>query len=175
MDLTSITDPALVERAQQGDQRSFAELVSRHDARLRAVASRLLRDPDRVDDALQEAYLKAFRNIARFRRDSSVGTWLHRITYNACLDDLRRRRPTPDGSDDAPDRPSAEHGPAERAVARMEVAAVLGDMAADVRATVVLVHAYGYDYAEAADMLGVPTGTIASRLHRARTRLRAAA
>jgi RNA polymerase sigma-70 factor (ECF subfamily) len=167
---TTTTDTALVERVHRGDHNAFAELVRRHDRGLRALAERLLRSPERVDDALQEAYLKAFRRIGTFRHDSTVATWLYRITYNTCLDELRRR-PSAAVPDAELDRPTSERGPAERAVARIEAADVLGRFTPEVRATVVVVHGYGYDYADASHILGVPVGTVASRLHRARRRV----
>src|SRR5919204_3185533 len=71
----------------------FAELVERHDRGLRALAFRLLGDRDRMDDALQEAYARAYRALPRFRERSAAGTWLYRIVYNACVDELRRERP----------------------------------------------------------------------------------
>ena len=167
---TTSTDTVLVERVQRGDHDAFAELVRRHDRSLRALAQRLLRSPERVDDALQDAYLKAFRRIGTFRHDATVATWLYRITYNTCLDELRRR-PSTAVPDAVLELPTAERGPAERAVARMEAADVLGRFTPEVQATVVVVHGYGYDYADASRILGVPEGTIASRLHRARQRV----
>ena len=164
---TTTTDTALIERVQRGDHHAFAELVRRHDRVLRALAQRLLRSPERIDDALQESYLKAFRRVGTFRHDATVATWLYRITYNTCLDELRRR-PSAAVPDAELDRPMAERGPAERAVARIEAADVLGRLTPDVQATVVVVHGYGYDYADASRILGVPAGTVASRLHRAR-------
>ena len=167
---TTTTDSALVERVQRGDHRAFSKLVRRHDRGLRALAQQLLRSPERVDDALQDAYLKAFRRIGTFRQDATVATWLYRITYNTCLDELRRR-PCDAAADAGLDRPTAERGPAERAVARSEAAEVLGSFTPEVRAAVVVVHGYGYDYADASRILGVPVGTVASRLHRARRRV----
>ena len=169
MESTS-TDTALVERVQRGDHHAFAELVRRHDRGLRALALRLLRSPERVDDALQDAYLKAFRRIGTFRHDATVATWLYRITYNTCLDELRRR-PSAAVPDAELDRPTVARGPAERAVARWEAADVLGRLTPEVQATVVVVHCYGYDYADASRILGVPVGTVASRLHRVRLRV----
>ena len=170
---TTTTDSAMVERVQRGDHHAFAELVRRHDRGLRALATRLLRSPERVDDALQDAYLKAFRRIGSFRHDATVATWLYRITYNTCLDELRRR-PSAVVPDAELDRPAAGRGPADRAVARMEAADVLGRLTPEVQAAVVVVHGYGYDYAEASRILGVPAGTVASRLHRARRRVEGA-
>ncbi len=69
-----LSDKAIVERAQRGAHYAFTELVGRHDRRLRTLAGRLFGNPERVDDALQEVYIKAFRTIGRFRGDASVGT-----------------------------------------------------------------------------------------------------
>ncbi len=167
----SASEQPLVLRAQAGDDRAFAELVARHDDRLRSLARRVLRDPDRVDDAMQDAYLKAFRGLARFRADSSVATWLYRIAYNTCLDELRRR-PVLVGADDRVEVACPVIGPAETAVAKVEAAALLDRLGPELRAAVVLVHGYGFDYAGAARALNVPAGTIASRLNRARSRAR---
>jgi RNA polymerase sigma-70 factor (ECF subfamily) len=164
---TTTTDTALLERVQRGDHHAFAELVRRHDPALRALATRLLRSPERVDDALQESYLKVFRRISTFRHDATVATWLYRITYNTCLDELRRRPSAAVPHADL-EQPTAERGPADRAIARMEAADVLRSFTPEVRAAVVVVHGYGYDYAEASRILRVPMGTVASRLHRAR-------
>ena len=125
-----------------------------------------------VDDALQEVYIKAFRTIGRFRGDANVGTWLYRITYNTCVDELRRRQLVL--VDDAFDLPSIEPGPAERYATASEVAHMLGRLSPDLRATIVLVDGYGLDYADASRLLDVAPGTVASRLHRARRHLREA-
>ena len=80
-------DQLVVERARRGDPRSFRQIVEHYDYRLRGLAYRLLGDRDRMDDVLQEAYVKAFRSLPRFKGDAAVGTWLYRIVYNACIDD----------------------------------------------------------------------------------------
>ena len=167
-----LSDRAVVERAQGGDHGAFTELVRRHDRRLRALAARLLRSPERVDDALQEVYIKAFRTIGGFRGDANVGTWLYRITYNTCMDELRRRQPVL--VDNEFDPPSIEPGPAERYAIASRVAHMLGRLSPDLRATVVLVDGYGLAYADASRLLDVARGTMASRLHRARRHLREA-
>ena len=82
----------LVARAQRGDSQAFVELIDVYDRRLRTLAYDLLGDGQLVDDVLQDAYLHAFRGLKHFRRASSLGTWLYRITYNACHDALRRQR-----------------------------------------------------------------------------------
>jgi RNA polymerase sigma-70 factor, ECF subfamily len=168
-------DASVVARARRGDQAAFAEIVREYDDRLRGLAYRLLGDRDRMDDVLQEVYVKAFRSLPRFKGTSALGTWLYRITYNACLDDLRRHPHGAGGDQDllatvADPRP----GPAELAVERNDLAAALDRLPPDQRAAVILVDAYGLDYREAADVLGVRAGTIGSRLNRAHTTLREA-
>ncbi len=168
-------DPELVRRAQRGDATAFADLVRHYEPRLRALAYRLLEDRDLTDDVLQEAYVRAFKALGRLRGDSSLGTWLYRITYNACIDELRRgRRVVPLFSGIESDSVDPRAGPEESAVARGDLAAALASLSPEMRAVVVLVDADGLDYREAAKVLGVPPGTVGSRLNRARAVLRTA-
>jgi RNA polymerase sigma-70 factor (ECF subfamily) len=174
---TGDVDELVVARARRGDQDAFAQIVGHYDHRLRAVAFRLLGDRDRMDDVLQEVYVKAFRALPRFNGGSALGTWLYRITYNACMDDLRRRpATTPVSWDDEQGRSlvDAGAGPADIAVRRQDLSAALDRLPPDQRTAVLLVDAYGLDYADAAEVLGVRAGTIGSRLSRARAVLRAA-
>lgn len=155
------------------DERAFAELVREHDHGLRALAYRLLDDRDLMDDALQEAYVKAYRALPRFRGESSVGTWLYRIAYNACLDELRRAR-TVVPLEHVGERPDPAPAPPERAATSDLLARALSTLAHEDRAAVLLVDAQGFDYESAGEVLGVPAGTVASRLNRARAQLRRA-
>ena len=166
-------DAAVVARARRGDRGAFAAVVRHYDAGLRALAYRLLGDRERMDDALQEAYVRAFRGLPRFRGGSSLGTWLYRIAYNACIDEPRQT------ADVVPlelvrERPDRRSGVAERAAASGDLAAALASLPPAERAAVILVDAQGFDYREAAAVLDVPPGTLASRLNRARGRLRQA-
>jgi RNA polymerase sigma-70 factor, ECF subfamily len=156
---------------------AFTALVERHDRALRSLAYRLLgADRERMDDVLQEAYAKAYRSLPSFRGDSKPHTWLYRIVYNACLDDLRRRsrRLVPLALDAVADRPVAGPDPGDRIALRRRLAAALAELPPDQRAAVLLVDVEGFDYAAAADVLGVPAGTVGSRLSRARAALRQA-
>jgi RNA polymerase sigma-70 factor, ECF subfamily len=162
-------------RARTGDHEAFAVLIRHYDAGLRALAYRLLGDRDRMDDALQEAYVRAFRALPRFRGASGLGTWLYRIAYNACLDELERTRRLHDLSlEEAPEPSDPRPDVAESISARAELADALAQLAPHDRAAVLLVDAQGFDYQGAAEVLGVPAGTIASRLNRARAALRRA-
>jgi RNA polymerase sigma-70 factor, ECF subfamily len=165
----------LLERARGGDARAFEALVRRYDAALRSLAFRLLGDRDRMDDALQEAYVKAFRGLPSFRGESRLGTWLHRIAYNACVDELERSRKVVRlPLDELGDRPDPAAPLDAAAESRSELADALRALPLEERAAVLLVDAHDFTYEEAADVLGVPPGTIASRLNRARPRLRRA-
>lgn len=162
-----------LERARAGDPAAFADLLKTHDPGLRALAFRLLGDRSQMDDVLQDAYLKAYRSLPRFEGDSAVGTWLYRIVYNACIDDLRARarRPVVPLSD-APAGLASVEGHEARLSDRSALAAALDRLSEDQRAVVLLVDAEGFDYAAAADVLGVAPGTVASRLSRAHAALR---
>lgn len=152
---------------------AFWALVQPHDRSLRALAYRLVGDRDLMDDVLQEAYLRAFRALPSLRGAEAVGSWLYRIVYNASMDQLRRRQRTPQVPlEDAPDRPDPGPDPADVAAGRRDLAAALQALPPDMRAAALLVDAEGLSYEEAGAIMGVPKGTVASRLSRAREVLR---
>jgi RNA polymerase sigma-70 factor (ECF subfamily) len=155
-------------RARRLDADAFVELVGRNDLSHRRLAFRLLGDRDRMDDVLQNAYVRAFRGLRSFRGDASLETWLYRIVYNACIDDLRRRR------DEVPleqwDAGSVDPSTEDR----LDLAAALSSLPAELRAVVLLIDAEGLSYTEVAEVLNLPAGTVASRLNRARSLLQAA-
>jgi RNA polymerase sigma-70 factor (ECF subfamily) len=166
----------LLARPRTGDLDAFVELIGLHDRALRALAYRLLEDPQQMDDALQEAYLKAFRSLGGFEGRSAFGSWLHRIVYNVCMDQLRQRsssgRHLPLA--DAGEMPDPMPDPGEVAAQRLDLATALAALPPKMRATVLLVDAEGMDYQAAAQVLGVPVGTVRSRLSQARGQLRRA-
>jgi RNA polymerase sigma-70 factor (ECF subfamily) len=165
----------LLERARAGDHRAFAEIVRAHDEGLRMLAYRLLRSRDRMDDVLQEAYIKAYTGLASFRGDARLSTWLYRIVYRACIDDIRRREARPAVPVDdihLVALPDATAGPAEVTELRLMLADALATLTPEHRAAVLLVDAQGLDYASAAEVLEINRGTLAARLHHARHALR---
>lgn len=164
-------DQVALARARRGDEGAFAALVRHYDTGLRRLAYRLLGDRARMDDALQEAYLSAYRALPRFRGDSSLGTWLYRIAYNACLDELKRTREVVD-LESVRDRAQADGDPIDALSLRQTLAAALTALPLEDRTAVLLVDANGFDYRSAAEVLGIPEGTVASRLNRARAALR---
>lgn len=170
------SDGALVERVLAGDRGAFTEVVRRHDDRLRGLAYKLLGgDRHRMDDAMQDAYIRAYRGLDTFRRDAHLGSWLYRIVYNACIDELRRsqRRPDPvDTADSAWDRPTDGAGPDRVVVVADAARRALAALPDDQRITVVMVDGEGLDNQTAARLLDVAPGTVASRLSRARATMR---
>jgi len=167
------SDADLLSAHVAGDPRAFNELIARHRDRMWAVALRTLRDPEEAADAVQEASISAFRAAGRFRMESAVTTWLHRIVVNACLDRIRRRqsRPTVALPEEGPDEPQVPRDAyADRELA-MDIEGALGTLPADQRAAIVLVDVEGYSVAEAATTLGVAEGTIKSRCARGRAKL----
>jgi RNA polymerase sigma-70 factor, ECF subfamily len=169
---TTSSDTDLVEAARAGDHHAFAQLLRRYDDRMRGLAYKLLADRSKMDDALQESYLKAFRALDRFKEGSDFGTWLYRITYNTCIDELRRARRSPLAPADPVEPSSGRPGPEREVTAAESVRQALATLPPDQRLTVVLVDGEGFDNATAAKILGVAPGTVASRLHRARAALR---
>ncbi len=172
--VTSLPDVELAELARLGDRLAFEALLQRHDQRMRGLSYRLLADRHGMDDALQEAYLKAYRGLHRFKPGSDFGTWLYRITYNACIDELRKRKRSPGATTDPIDPISARPGPERVVTAEETVREALATLPVSQRVAVVLVDGEGFDHREAAEILGVAPGTVASRLHRARAAVRRA-
>jgi len=152
--------------------RRFEMLLERHEGRLRRVAYGMLGDPSRVDDVLQEALFRAYRKLpVGFESEQHEAAWLYRIVHRCCLNELRarkRRRETLG----VPDQPSRDTD--ETTLASVAVAAALAQLAPDARAVVLLVDLIGLDYETAAASLGIPRGTVASRLNAARASLREA-
>jgi RNA polymerase sigma-70 factor, ECF subfamily len=174
---TRPTDAELLQAHVDGDPHAFATLVARHQDRLWAVALGVMRNPDDAADALQEAYISAFRRAGSFRGDAQVTTWLHRVVVNACLDRLRSLKVrAAESLPDDPDR-SAELGveepadPVEAQQQRDQILDALGRLNPDQRAALVLVDMQGYSVDEAATILGCAPGTVKSRCARGRARL----
>ncbi len=172
-DLRALTDRELVERHVAGDGgASFGELFRRHRDRMYAVALRTTGHRELAADAVQEAFISAFRRADAYRGEAAVTTWLHRIVVNACLDRLRRERVTVRraadlGELDLPD-PRDAHGSAETAI---DVRGALARLPEGQRLALVLVDMHGLSVAEAAHVLGVAEGTVKSRCSRGREAL----
>lgn len=168
----------LVRAAQNGDHDAFESLLRRNDPELRILATRIV-GWSATDDVLQEAYLRAFRALAKFEPGrGSFKAWLCRIVYSCSIDWLRqsRRRTDRDVGMRLDNRESASPapGPQEIAASRAHLAAVFDALPVDERVAAILVDGLGFDYVSAGRIVKVAPGTLASRLHRARKRVRQA-
>ncbi|HZL63980.1 MAG TPA: sigma-70 family RNA polymerase sigma factor [Thermoleophilia bacterium] len=167
--------PEVVAAARRGDAHAFEAILRHYDRRLRVIADRLLGGRQLMDDALQEVAIKTLRGLPSFRGEAPLGAWLCRIATTTCLDMLRRQRPEDaTAPDDLPERREAMADPADGLDARQRLGRVLAELPPDQRVAVLLIDQFGYDFRAAADAIGVPVGTVASRVATARSRLRAA-
>src|SRR5665648_977937 len=146
-----------------GDPDAFGELFRRHRDRMWAVALRTTRDPEIAADAVQEAFIAAFRRADSFRGEAAVTTWLHRIVVNSCLDRLRRIKPVVHlpNADLSVLADSRDHH--HSVDVRLDVRAALEQLPEGQRMALVLVDMHGLSIAEAANVLAVAEGTVKSR------------
>lgn len=178
---------ALLAALRGGDDRAYERLVNEHGGRMLAVARRMLRNDEEARDALQEAFLLAFRGLPRFEGQSRLSTWLHRIVVNASLMKLRSRRAHPEESIEPLLPTFLEDGHAtesygswpesadrllERAEVRERVRASIDRLPATYRTVLLLRDIEELDTAEVAEALGISANAVKIRLHRARQALR---
>jgi len=174
------TDHQLVARVQKGDKRAFDLLVLKYQFRLQAIVSRFIRDTDEVADVTQEAFIKAYRALPKFRGDSQFYTWLYRIAINTAKNYLvsKNRRPANTDIDigDAEqfadnDKLIDETSP-ENSMMKEELAQViknsLNQLTEDLRTALTLREFEGMSYEEIAAIMDCPVGTVRSRIFRAR-------
>ena len=174
------SDAELVDAARGGDRAALDQLLRRHYDRVHAVCRRIAGTTRDADDAAQEAMIRIVRNLDRFDGRDAIGTWAYRIATNTALDELRRRRRRPQlhiaDDDDDVRRPSEPVDPlADRTVEavgdRLAIDAALADLPDEFKVPVVLRDVADFDYAEIAETLGVPVGTVKSRIARGRRQL----
>ena len=173
------TDQQLVQRAQRGDLRAFDLLVLKYQGRIAALVSRYVSDAGEVEDVTQEAFIKAYRALGKFRGDSAFYTWLYRIAANAAKNHLvaKGRRPGADATIE--DAEGFDEGGLLSESASPEALAMGGELAEvvesalnalpdELKAALMLREFDGLSYDDIADVLGCPVGTVRSRIFRAR-------
>ncbi len=173
-----LDDRSLVTAAQAGDARALDALLRRHYDLVHAVCRRIAGSTRDADDATQEAMISIVRGLPRFDGRSAVSTWIYRVATNAALDELRRRKRRPmlhAVRDDEQSEPEAADPLGQRLVEgvadRMALAQALDELAEEFRTAVVLRDVADLDYAEIAEVLDVPVGTVKSRIARGRSQL----
>jgi RNA polymerase sigma-70 factor (ECF subfamily) len=161
-------DELLVRRAQRGERFAFDKLVERHEQRLYTLAARVLGSRDDAADAVQDALVRAWLALPKFRGDARFSTWLYRITVNAAHDARAKRR------DPLVEEPPDPVDPRDRFAERElsgELQRALNALDESYRVAVVLYDVLGCSYAEIAELTEVPEGTVKSRIFRGRSEL----
>lgn len=173
------TDAELVRLAQEGDVDAFAEIVRRYERRLRIVLLRILDDARDVEEAVQDSFVQAWRNLDRFRAEAALFTWLYRIGVNAALARTRRREHPTTDLDSLPSEGAAQvprdvlpETAAEAHDLRARILAALAELPFEHREAVVLRDLAGLSNEEVAGALGVSIAAAKSRIHRGRLELR---
>lgn len=185
--VSDLSDADAVERARGGDHEAFRVLVERYQGRAYRLAARVLGDPDLARDAVQDGFLKAYGSLEKFEGRSSFYTWLYRLIFNLCIDMKRRDKSGRHVEwDDEVARDVALGVPGsssprelgqpgqelERGELREALAKAIDALPDDAKRTLLLREVDGLSYAEIAKSLGIPKGTVMSRLHHARRRVR---
>ena len=177
----ALTDEALVDAARNGSEAAFRELVERYEDRVASVVIRMLGDTAEAEDAGQETFIRFYRSLHGFRGQASVGTYLTRIAINLSLTELKKRRRrsifvpfTPPGTEhDAPEMDYADPAAsAEYDDTGDRVQKALNQLKPEFRSVIVLRLMEGYSTKETAEILGLPIGTVLSRLRRAQEKLK---
>ena len=174
-------DRRLITDSLRGRPAAFGELVSRYQDRLYNAVLRVTNHPDDALDVVQEAFVNAYQSLASFKGDAEFYTWLYRIAFNAAVSHKRRRVPASleaggrNGEPVDPADPSETSRPGaamERSEDEAAVHAGLARLSVEHRSVLVLKDIEGMKYEQIAAVLGVPVGTVRSRIHRARLELR---
>lgn len=178
------TEKDLIDKARNGDQDAFGQLVLTHQNRVYTLCVHMVTDREEAADLAQEAFLKAWRNLSSFQGESSFATWMHRLTTNICLDYLRKqaRRQNISVAVSLDDEESTWSEPADhtqdpqRALEQEErkaaLSRALGQLPEHHRRMLLMREVSGMSYQEIADAMDADLGTIKSRIHRAREHLR---
>jgi RNA polymerase sigma-70 factor, ECF subfamily len=169
-----VTDPSddeLVRRFVGGERGAFDVLVTRHERRVYNLAYRMLGRRDDALDATQETFLACYRKLSGFRGQAAFTTWLHRVALNICYDALRRRSREEPAREEDEVEPAPVADPADSSATAVDVRRALLEVPEDFRAVLILHDVQGFLYEEIAEAIGVPLGTVKSRLHRGRVAL----
>ena len=164
------TETDLLARVISGDRAAFDSIMRGQEDRVFSVCLRILGDRDNALDATQETFLTVFRKAAQFKGDSALGTWIYRIAVNTCYDQIRKsgRKPTDSLPDHLEPPDLAAEDAIEAAGLRPEIERALASLPPEFRAAVVLSDLEGMPLPEVAHALGVPLGTVKSRIFRGR-------
>jgi RNA polymerase sigma-70 factor (ECF subfamily) len=168
------SDEELLAAHLQGDRTAFGALMARHERRIYGLCFRMLGNREDAEDATQEAFIGALRRAGSFRGEAAFSTWLYRVAVNAATDLARRRgrsRTVPLETEEAHRDVAAGVDPSGAVATSLTVQAALRAVPQDFRIALILCDLYGFGHAQAAEILGVPVGTVKSRVFRGRLAL----
>jgi RNA polymerase sigma-70 factor, ECF subfamily len=168
--VSDLPDEELVRRHLAGDGRAFTILMQRHERRVYNLAYRMLGRREEAADAAQDVFVTCLRKLGGFRGSAAFSTWLHRVALNVCYDALRKRS-REDLVEEVPPPRTSGFDLAEATAVAVDVHRALQRVPEDFRAVLILHDVQGIPYEEIAEAIGVPVGTIKSRLHRGRVAL----
>ena len=170
----TVSSGDLIARCQAGDVAAFETLYHQHAARLYSLACRMAGSPEDGEDLLQEIFLQAYRKLAGFKGESTIGTWLYRLALNHCLDYVRSRQAKMNKLTDTLDAESSFEPTARREtpIARLDLERAVERLPEGCREAFVLHDVEGFDHKEVADLLGIAEGTSKSQVFKARLKLR---
>lgn len=182
-----VMENELIKKAKNGDTAAFEQLISQYTTILYNIALRIMGNHEDASDASQEALIRVYRNIGKFKGESKFSTWIYRIAYNACIDEYRKRKSkrgisfisTDDCYEDSENpllciadaSPTPEESALQRERTKMLYNAI-GKLSATSRSTIMLRDVDGLSYEEIAKIQGCSLGTVKSRVNRARTQLK---
>lgn len=176
-----LTIAEAIRRAQLGDADAFAYLYNSHCKRVYGICLRMLRDRSDAEDLTQQVFLRVFQKIGTFRGDSCFSTWLHRVTVNAVLMHLRKKRPQELHLDDQNSASADSEGPRESradgvsepdTIERLNLSRAIRKLPAGYKRLFLLHDVMGYQHGEIAELVGCSVGCSKSQVHKARKRLR---
>ena len=171
----AMSERELVTRAQDGDVVAFESLYRTHEARVYAVCLRMVGDPTRAEDLTQEAFVRAWEKLRSFRRKSAFSTWLHRLTVNIVLGEIRSRgRRKDEGVATEELHALPDPRPPRQPEAGIDLEKAISRLPPQARSVFVLHDIEGFHHTEIGDLMGIATGTSKAHLHRARRILREA-
>ncbi len=158
-------DPQLIAAAKAGDLVAFEKIVKRYQTDVLRLSLHIVRDLGGAEDAAQEAFVRAYRFMGRYRGESKFSTWLFSIARNCALDELRRRSRGGELRDDFDVNVATRDSDAQLGI---EIREAMGALPLDLREAVILIDMFGMSYREAAAIVRTAEGTLKSRVHRAR-------
>jgi len=173
-------DELLIKRAQQGDGKSIEELLIAYEKKVYNIAYRFMGNEADAYDMAQESLIKIYRGIATFKGESSLSSWIYRLTVNTCMDGLRKRKNTPVSleysiekgvafEDDYTDTPEAQALSLERSE---DIQKAINILSENYKAVILMRDIDGFSYEEISQMLDISVGTVKSRINRGRQKLK---